>query len=105
MGNEAMDGGFLVLVRRRRATAWADSMLMRMFQLSSVVDQMDDQEVEALSAVRCARPSSASVSGTTSFRRREEESTADQIQGIKVKLALTPFGCAAPLMVSGWSEL
>ena len=87
------------------AVVLAKSAHKRTFKLSSVVDQGDDQEVEALpagdfrEAVKKFRVSNDGFSPTAD----EEEATPDQLQGISVKLeqdvvpyadfgVLRPFG-------------
>ena len=86
------------------AAVMAKSAHKRTFKLSSVVDQGDDQEVEALpagdfrEAVKKFRVSNDGLSPTA-----DEEATPDQLQGISVKLeqdvvpyadfgVLRPFG-------------
>ena len=72
---------------RDGANECKDCMLKRKFKLSSVVDQRDDQEVEALSAeavretIKRFRAANNNLPPT-----EDEEATADQIPGIKVKL-------------------
>jgi len=71
-----------------------DSKMKRKFRLSRVVDQGDDQEVEALDAeivrdaVKRFKSSNDGLDPTP-----EEEATADQLQGIRIKLMhdIVPF--------------
>jgi len=60
----------------------------RKFKLSSVIDQSDDQEVEALPAEEVRAAVKRYKEANDGLNPAEdEEATADQIQGMKVKLA------------------